>query len=276
MPAPLESFLRYYVSGHGDLPITQEQYDHFGGDDILKAVQKYNPEAKWVDADIGGGEAGEYSKGKKLVFGGDGLIHLPTSQSGLDLTNMRPSNFGSAGLHNPDAVYQDENFGSITDAKNLKRKNEGIEKYAPYIAAAISMLAPVAAPALFGALGAGTVAAGATSAATAGAAGLAAGSTPGALGAGTFTAANAPGWASQAAKQATGLVRSTGSQASSGGFDLTSLLGTAASIAGIPGAGYAKAILPLIQMLQQQQAQGGNAQASPQMLALLQLLQGKR
>jgi hypothetical protein len=196
MPAPLDIFLRNYRSGH--VALTPEMYQHFGGDELLKSLQQFDPNAKWTDTEIGGGEGGSQGMGKRLDFD---VTKMPNSKTpgGKDISwsEIAPSNFGSDGLKNPDFKWDDENYGEVTDSRNIKREVSGIEKYAPLIAAAIAMGGPMAGGLLAGAgIGGG---AGFTSAVTGGAAGLGAGSVPGALGAGTF-AGSTPGWATNAVK----------------------------------------------------------------------------
>ena len=50
--APLEMFLRAVTSGN--TTFTPEMYQHFGGDDILKNLQKYDPSATWTSVASGG------------------------------------------------------------------------------------------------------------------------------------------------------------------------------------------------------------------------------
>jgi hypothetical protein len=198
--SPLELFLRAYHSGHFAGGLTPEMYAHFGGDEIMRQLQQYDPGAHWEDTLVGGGGegAGAGVMGKKFVGGTPGQIITPASKSGIDLLNLRPANFGSGGLYRPDMVFNDDIYGQVTHSGNIKDKVEGLERYAPYIAAAIAM----GGPALGGALLAGGLGGvGLTSAVTGGAAGLGAGSIPGALGAGSFASgANAPWWAKTGVK----------------------------------------------------------------------------
>jgi hypothetical protein len=110
-------------------------------------------------------------------------------------------------LKNPNMVFHDDLYGDVTHSGNVLFKPSNFEKSLPYIAALISMGAPLAAGAL-AAGGVGLGAAGATSAVTGGAAGLGAGSIPGALGAGTF-AGTAPWWVKPAVRAAPGLLNTT-------------------------------------------------------------------
>lgn len=127
-------------------------YQYFGGDDILKQLQQYDPNAKWTDTDLGGGEGGSRGTGKRLDFD---ITKMPTSKlpNGQvhGLHGLAPSNGSSGGLINPGYKWDDPVYGSVTDSKNLKFKREGIDKWAPAIAALIAMGGPAIAGALAGA-----------------------------------------------------------------------------------------------------------------------------
>jgi hypothetical protein len=43
-------------------------YDYYHGDDLLKAVKQYDPNAKWTTTTLGGGEGGEGGTGKRLDY----------------------------------------------------------------------------------------------------------------------------------------------------------------------------------------------------------------
>ncbi len=234
----MEMFLRALTSGHNTL--SPEMYQHFGGDDILKQLEKLNPGVKWVDSAIGGGEGGSQGMGKKLEFA-DGLMHVPTPTSGIDFLDLRPSNHGSDGVKDPSKVYHDDEYGEVTSGQNIKRKVEGIEKYAPLIGAAIAGGGPMLGGAL---LGAGLGGVGLTSAVTGGAAGLGAGAIPGALGAGTFSGAT-PSWITNLVKQGPGTLN----KIESGNFNPMSLLPLIAQYAGIPS-GATSGAMTLAQMTQ--------------------------
>ncbi len=286
MPGNLQAFLNQYHSGHGTM--TQEMYDHFGGDDILAQLKKYDPNVSVTETSISGGEGGEGAAGKKIDFD---VSKLPTPKGGLDLLNMRAAeglrDKGSGDHHylrDPSAVYEDDAYGKITHASNVGKTQDFLDKYGPVIGPLlVSVVAPMAAPAMFAAMsggalgaGAGGLAAGFTSGVTSGAAGLGAGATPGALGAGTFTMADAPSWMQKLGKP--GTLRSLGNQASKGKFDLTSLLSTAAGAAGVPGASYLKPALSLASVLSQMNQGGGSKQPQmdPRLVNLLTLLAQQR
>jgi hypothetical protein len=235
--ADLASFLRQYHSGQGTM--TPEMYAHFGGDDILAQLKKFDPNAGVTDTSIGGGEGGDGQMGKRLDFD---ISKLPSSKSGLDVLDMRTTSGakekdGYTFLRNKDAVFQDENYGEITHAKNIGKNSDFLDKYGPMIGPLlVSMVAPMAAPAMFGAmsggvLGAGALGAGFTSGVTGGAAGLGAGSIPGAMGAGTFSASNAPSWLKQLGKPSS--LKGLGGQIQKGKFNPMAAAGTAASASGI-------------------------------------------
>ncbi len=222
--------------------MTDEMYNHFGGDSILAELQKFDPNARITDTSTYSGEGGEGPMGKRLDYD---VSKLPASKSGIDILNMRTTSGakekdGHTFLRDPKAVFDDENYGEITHASNIGKHQDFLDKYGPVIGPLlISIVAPMAAPALFGAmsggaLGAGALGAGFTSGVTSGAAGLGAGSTPGALGAGTFTAADAPGWAKGLAKPSTAQTLGRGlSSAGDGDFDIMKLIPMLASMTGM-------------------------------------------
>lgn len=222
--ADLAGFLRALQSGHNTL--SPEMYAHFGGDDILSKIQKFDPGAKWSDSAMGGGEGGEGPMGKRLDFD---ITKMPKPKN-TDLLNARAVADNDENLINKNYKWDDENYGSISTSKNIDHHVDNIEKYGPAIAAMmIGMGGPMLGAALMGAgIGGG---AGFTSAVTGGAAGLGSGAIPGAMGAGTFTAANAPGWLQQLAKPSS--VRSIGNQIHGGRFNPMSAAGTAAGASGM-------------------------------------------
>lgn len=146
--APLEMFLRAYRSGHNVL--SPEMYQHFGGDDILTQIQKYDPNARWTDTDLGGGEGGSAGAGKRLDFD---ITKMPTSQlpNGQvhGLHGLAPSNGSSAGLINSGYKWDDDLYGNVTDSRNLKKAKPGLlEILGPML---VTLGAPMAAGALAGA-----------------------------------------------------------------------------------------------------------------------------
>lgn len=180
--APLELLLRAYAGAAGGF--SKEQYEQFNGDQILESVRKYDPNAYWTPIEIGGGDAGT-SQGLRLQF--DPSL-LPKSSMGVLGLDLRPSNDTTAGLYNPNMVYDDPVYGSVTNSANIRHKAEGLDKWAPLGAAAMMMAIPGLNAAL---LSAGLGSAGLTSAVTGAAAGLGAGSIPAATAAG----ATVPWWA---------------------------------------------------------------------------------
>lgn len=195
MSPSLQEFLRYYQSGQSAL--TPEMYQHFGGDALLQAVRGYDPNATWVDDMVGGGGegGGAGTAARRLNFD---ITRMPQSGSGIDLLNMRNVLDGTD-LRNPNYVYNDPIYGRITHGANINHKVEGLERAMPYLAALISMGAPIGAAAL-AAGGVGLAGAGATSMVTGGAAGLGAANIPGAAAAAAGGAApGASGWWGRAA-----------------------------------------------------------------------------
>ena len=143
MPAPLEMFLRAVTSGN--TTFSPEMYAHFGGDDILTQVQKYDPNAKWVDSEIGGGEGGAQGMGKRLDFD---ITKLPTSKKGTAGYDLRPANLLTA---KPGSVAaQDDVYGSVRNSSEMYAKAGLLEQMAPYIAAMIAAGGPALGGALAG------------------------------------------------------------------------------------------------------------------------------
>ncbi len=171
----LQSFLRQQGSGHNVL--TQEMYDYFGGDKILEALKKYDPNASVMDTDLGGGEGGSQGKGKQFQFDLDKLPKNAYGNPGaFGVTETykpgTPANTGS--LYNPNEKKYDENYGWITPSKNaMKSPDPTWTKIAPLFVGGLAALGPAAAAAGLPAV------AGGTSAVTGAAAGLAAGNIPG-------------------------------------------------------------------------------------------------
>lgn len=203
----LDMFLRAINSGGGTM--TPEMYAHFGGDGLIEALKQYDPNASVIDEEIGGGEGGSQGMGKRLNFD---VTKLPKSKAG-DFYQIRPNNWKLApGVPKDRVTVHDENYGDVVNGKYIDHRADGfLEKYAPYIAAAIAMggpaLAGLAAAGLAGGVG---VAAGAGE-------GLAGGLTSGVTGSG-LTGINAmelPDWLIQGLSKAP----QTAGQVSSGHFD---------------------------------------------------------
>lgn len=167
--APLEAFLRMYTGGNGTL--TPEMFQHFGGDDILRQVQKYDPGARWVDDAItSGGEAGSGTEvaGKRLDFD---MSKLPGSKRGSEgLHDLNPSNL-HANLKRPgSSAYDDPIYGSVRNSAEFAPDDRTLlEIIGPLL---VSLAAPMAGAGL---AGMGIGAAGGTAGVTGGIAGLGAG-----------------------------------------------------------------------------------------------------
>lgn len=203
VPAPLANWNRSYYSGYTTLP--DEMYDLYGGDQILDAIRKYDPNAHWETTSQYSGEGGEGPLGRKLVFD-ERLMPAPAGNLGW----ARPTSILDDKLHAAGMKYYDPVYGWVTDPRNIAHPQDKIDKWGPPIAAAaISMLAPWAAPALAGAMGVAPAAAGFTSAVTGGAAGLGAASIPGSFAAGYGPLASTQ-LAPNAGRTAAGAVRTGG------------------------------------------------------------------
>lgn len=202
MGAPLESFLRAITSGSATL--SPEMYQHFGGDDILAQLQKYDPNAKWTDTELGGGEGGSQGWGKRLDFD---VTKLPKSQKGTAGYDLNPANLHTA-LPGSKS-YADSVYGDVRNSKEFAPDKEALwTKLAPL---AVATLAPMAGAALAGA-GIGGVA------------GLTAGVT------GSGVSGNAASWLANLVKQGPGMLTKANN---GGGFDIMSLLPYAGQAAGI-------------------------------------------
>ena len=204
MPAPLETFLHLVTSGHNVL--TPEMYAHFGGDAILKELQKYDPNARFTQTQIGS-EGPE--TGMRLDF--DAAL-LPKSDRGLAGFDLNPSNLHE-NLRTNRPADEDEVYGSVRNSREFAPDQEALwTKLAPLL---VTMGAPMAGAAL---AGAGIGGAGLTAAAT---------------GSGVGGAATIPQWAAQLIGKAPSLAQ----KGANGGFDLMSVLsllaGPAAGMTGV-------------------------------------------
>lgn len=168
MPAPLETFLHAVTSGHNVL--SQEMYDHFGGDAILEALRKYDPDARFTETRMGGDDD---RIGYRLDFD---WSKLPETKAGKGWS-LNPSNLHDH-VKNPNAVYDDPVYGSVTNSANFYKDADATwTKLAPI---AVGMLAPMAGAALAGAGIGGT-----------------AGLTAGVTGSGLGGAGTIPAWAAK-------------------------------------------------------------------------------
>lgn len=204
MPAPLASLLDAVTSGAGVL--SPELIKLFGGaDSLLSALKTFDPNAKITETEQYGGEGGPGPMGYRLDYD---VSKAPKSQGGTLGLDLRPSGFGK--LKDPTAVYDDDNYGSVTNSANVYKPTDPLwTKLAPL---AVSVFAPMAGAALAGAGIGGT--AGLTAAAT---------------GSGLGGASNLPGWAAQALTKAP----QTAGQIANGNFNPLSLVSTAAGAAGL-------------------------------------------
>ena len=152
MPAPLETFIHQLTSGHNVL--SPEMYAHFGGDDILAELQKYDPNAKFSDVQYGGQDSTEM--GKRLDVD---LTKLPTTKAGA-VYEINPRNLTDK-VRSEGAVYDDPVYGKVTASTNSIKASDPLwTKLAP-------LLVSMGGPAMAGALaGMGIGAAGLTGAVT--------------------------------------------------------------------------------------------------------------
>jgi hypothetical protein len=209
VPAPLEMFLRAATSGHGT--ITPELWQHFGGDQIVEQLKKYDPNVSVIEEDIGGGEAGSSGKGFRINVD---MTKLPRSKKGTPGLDLRASNFLPDERVLPGSeAYHDEVYGDVRNSKEFsKAKPSWWEIAAPI---AVSMVAPMAGAAL-----------------AAGGIGGAAGMTAAATGSGLtgINSMNLPQWLIQAMAKAP----QTAGQISKGNFDpLGMLLSAGGSALGV-------------------------------------------
>jgi hypothetical protein len=193
MPAPLAALTR--LNHNNNLSETEDE-------EALAAARTFDPDAKWVKTDdnSGYGFRLEYNNDlapKNAATGGKGLFGtVPVYEQGGEYIN--------------DGLFKDdEQYGRITDARNLKGEKNLLETYAPLIAMAIGAGGPALGTAFLGATGIGLGAAG-TAGVTGGAAGL---------GAGNIAAGGASSWLTDLARRAPTLARSQ-----SNGFNPMALL----------------------------------------------------
>jgi len=139
----LVNFLHMATSGNSVL--SPEMWQYYGGDDLVKALQKYDPNAKVVTTSLGGGEGGDQGDGYRIDVD---LSKLPKSSAGLAGFDLNPSNLHT-NVINPNAVIDDPNYGSVTNSSNFYKEADPLwTKIAPL---AVSMVAPMAGAALAGA-----------------------------------------------------------------------------------------------------------------------------
>lgn len=206
MPAPLETFLHYVTSGHNVL--SPEMLAHFGGPDLLAALQKYDPEARLTETQMAGENGG-------LGFRVDvDVSKLPQSKGGMAGFDLNPANLHD-NIKNPDAVYDDPVYGKVTNSANFYQDADKLwTKLAPI---AVSMLAPMAGAGLAG-MGIG------------GTAGLTAAATGSGLGAATSAI---PSWAVQIIKNSPSLAKQIANGADWKQVLLSQAMGPAAGATGI-------------------------------------------
>ena len=143
MGAPLASILQALQSGNGVM--SDEQLNHFGGRDaILSALHSFDPNAQLTQTETSGGEGGSGPMGWRMDYD---VSKAPTSKGGTLGLDLRTSNFGK--LKNPNAVYNDDQYGSVTNSANVFKPADPLwVKLAPL---AVGALAPMAGAALAGA-----------------------------------------------------------------------------------------------------------------------------
>lgn len=202
MPAPLENFLRLVTSGN--VTLTPEMYAHFGGGDILKELQKYDPNAAFSEV-----RSGPDSDAMGMRLDVD-LTKLPKSDRGMAGFDLNPSNLHE-NLKTNKPVAHDSIYGDVRNSGEFADDSRTLlETLGPLF---VSMVAPMAGGALAGAgIGGGTAAV---------------------TGSGLGGAASIPGWAAQGIKALPSLAR----QVDNGGLNLMSILsllaGPAAGAAGV-------------------------------------------
>lgn len=156
--------------------------------DLLAMMQQHDPNARWLETGTNDGY------GYRLDY--------DPSKLPQNAVNGNRGVFGTVPVyddrshyHNASAFKQDDNYGEITDSRNYKPPTDWLDKYGPMLGPAlVSMVAPMAGAALFGA-GIG----GGTSAITGAAAGL---------GAGNIATGGTANWLTSLARRAPQLARS--------------------------------------------------------------------
>jgi len=173
-PGPtLDPKLRMWLLAQqsGSTALTDEMYDYYKGDDILRQVQQFDPNARWVPTALGGGESGNYGVGHRLEFEGGLLPKVGGPGGGKTIfdSGLVPV-YDDSQLHNGSMVYNDPYYGPLTPMQNVKKQGNILETALPFIGAAISL----GGPALAGSLAAAGIGAGAATGAVTGS-GVAAG-----------------------------------------------------------------------------------------------------
>jgi len=142
----LHNFLALYNSGMMN-NLDEDMYKSFGGDDILKNLKEFDPDARWeyTAAGMGNeGSGGPSDKGSyRLQFD---VSKLPKPKFG-DMYEARNTDLVE-NMKDPSYKYDDEYYGSITHAKNVtKPKDPFWTKIAPLV---VGMGAPMGAGYLAG------------------------------------------------------------------------------------------------------------------------------
>jgi hypothetical protein len=173
MNPSLRNFLLQYVSGYNVLP--QEMYDLYGGDEILRQLQQYDPSAKWVPTATYGGEGGDGPMGYRLEFDPRALPAVDGPGGGKNFfeTGLAPVHDGED-MYRGEMVYEDPIYGTLTPRQNIKKAADPWWTYAAPLA--VGVLAPWAAGGLAAAGVGGT--AGLTGAVTGSGVAAAAGGSP--------------------------------------------------------------------------------------------------
>lgn len=175
---PLQNWLLH--TRYGNDVLSREMYDYYNGDQILQAVRQYDPNAKWTLVPQYGGEGGMGADGYRLDFDFTKLPGVGGPGGGRPIfeSGLVPAN---ADLYNPNMVYNDPLYGTLTPQQNVRKQKDPWWTIAAPIA--VGMLAPWAAGGLAAAGIGGT-----------------AGLTAGATGSGLAAGATSPWWATTAAK----------------------------------------------------------------------------
>lgn len=137
----LHNFLALYNSGMMN-NLDDDMYKAYGGDDIIKSLKEFDPDAHWEYTAPGMGNEGSGGPSDKGSYRLQFDISKLPKPKGMDTYEARNTEL-TGGMYNPAMKYDDENYGSITHSKNVKKPKDPLwTKLAPMVP---GMLAPWAA-----------------------------------------------------------------------------------------------------------------------------------
>lgn len=138
--ANLRGWLQQFRSGMNVL--SPEMYQLYNGDEILRELQKFDPNARWTPTAQWGGEGGDGPMGYRLDYDVTKLPTVGGPGGGRDVFGWAAVQDG-ANLIRPEMVYEDPYYGKITPSQNIKKAADPWWTYAAPLA--VGVVAPWAA-----------------------------------------------------------------------------------------------------------------------------------